>query len=86
MAAKISKRLLASRQWHDSDIGSAKILREVGAVGRFKTSVPDNGVWKGGVTQLLRNSVQIYIDGSKLNGAGGNEIFSGYYMVARPLQ
>ena len=71
--AKISKYL-----W--SDIDHAKILRKVGAVRStdymtprydfkkgFKTSVPDNGMWKGGMTHLLKNSVQIYTDSSKLN-------------------
>ena len=42
----------------------------------FKTSVSDNEVWKGDVTHLLNNSVQIYTDNTKLNGAVGIGIFS----------
>ena len=89
MAVEISKRLWATGQWHDSNIGHAKILREVGTVGSsdyiiprydftrgFKTSIPDNEVWKGDVSHLIQNSVQIYTDHSKLNGAVGSEIFS----------
>ena len=42
---------------------------------RFEISVPDNGDnWKGDVSHLLRNSVQIYSEDSKLHEAIGNTV------------
>ena len=50
------------------------------------TSIPDKGVWKGGVIHPLRNCVQIYADSSKLNGAAGSGIFSESFGIAKSIR
>ena len=42
----------------------------------FKTSVPNNEISKSGVTHPIKDSRQIYTDGSKPNEAVGSGVFS----------
>ena len=75
--------------WQNSNVGHAKIVGEVGAVGNsdymiprydftrmFKILVPDKGIWKGGANHMVRKFIQIRTDGSTLNGSVDSGIFS----------
>ena len=52
---------------------------------RFKISITDNRVWKV-KGHLKRDSVKIYTDGSKLNGAVGSGIFSESFRIVQFLR
>ena len=63
-----------------------RILELSGTVTTRHRSIPENEVWKNGVTHLLKNSIQIYTNGSKLNGVVGSEIFSESVGIAQSIR
>ena len=81
MAGGIGSCPFATRLWRGSVIGHSSIMEKFEAVGdidcmiprydfsmKFRTSIPDKEECRNGTAHLVKGTVQIFTDGSKLGG------------------